>query len=106
MNKSLVTISSALAIVAAGGMAYAEGGSSAKAANANGVPGVELNVGDKAAKDGGLPGVEANIGANGDQRNIDTSNSSATDPRTLGAGPATSDVSSDVDGKSPRVDRS
>ncbi len=42
-----------------------------------GVPGVELNVGDNAS-DRGLPGVEMNVGRDGDQNNIDT--------RELGAG--------------------
>jgi hypothetical protein len=89
MNKQFVTLASALAIAASGGLVYAQSQSSEAAANANGVPGVELNVGKNAANDGGVPGVEMNAGANGDQQNVDTS--------TLGAG--SSDLST------PRVDR-
>jgi hypothetical protein len=101
MNKQLVSLTTALAIAAAGGFAYA-GGSSKAAADASGAPGVEVNVGSNAAKDGGLPGVEASIGADGDQKNI--ASSSAPDTSTLGAGPATSDTSSG-DLTQPRVDR-
>lgn len=50
---------------------------SQSARNQQGVPGVELNVGDNAS-DRGLPGVEMNVGRDGDQNNIDT--------RELGAG--------------------
>lgn len=92
MNKHLVSVTTAIAIAAAGGFAYAQ--SDAQSANNNGVPGVELNVGSNAKNDGGLPGVEMNAGAGGDQKNIDTS--------TLGAGPA--DTSSG-DLTQPQVDR-
>lgn len=46
-------------------------------AGQQGVPGVEVNVGNDAS-DRGLPGVEMNVGRQGDQDNMDT--------RTLGAG--------------------
>jgi hypothetical protein len=105
MNKHLVSISAAIAVATAGGLAFAQAtDSSAQAANANGVPGVEANVGANAKNDGGLPGVEMNIGADGDQKNI--GKNSATDTSKLGAGPATTDMNS---GSSttmqPRVDR-
>lgn len=93
MNKSIVTLTTALAIAAAGGLAYAQADNSG---SSNGVPGVEANVGANAKNDGGLPGVEMNIGADGDQKNVDTS--------TLGAGPATTDTGSS-DLTQPQVDR-
>jgi hypothetical protein len=49
-------------------------------AAANGVPGVETNVG-KNANDGGVPGVEMNVGRDGDQKNVDRT----TTTREMGA---------------------
>lgn len=103
MNKRLISATTALAIAAAGGFAYAQTGT-AQEADRNGVPGVEMNVGDNARNDGGLPGVEANIGADGDQKNIDTTTLGAgsadmnSDTSTLGAG-------NDTDLSQPRADR-
>jgi hypothetical protein len=109
MNKRLISATTAIAIAAAGGLAYAQSGGTAQEANNNGVPGVEVNVGDNARNDGGLPGVETNIGADGDQRNLGTNtmgagssdmNSTTNDTSTLGAG---NDTSSDL--YQPRADR-
>ena len=50
-------------------------------AGQQGVPGVEMNVGESAS-DRGVPGVEMNVGRDGDQDNLDTN--------TMGAGADTS----------------
>jgi hypothetical protein len=116
MNKRTSTLSIA-AVFAASVLALQSpiaGAAGDQSASQQGVPGVEMNVGESAS-DRGLPGVEMNIGAQGDQSNIDT--------RTLGAGPADTTMGSEssdtstlgasgeietgTDGsmRSPRVDR-
>ena len=102
MNKQLVSITTALAIATAGGLAFAQSDKNPNAAADGGVPKVEMNVGADAKNDGGLPGVEANVGADGDQKNINTANT-ANDTTTLGAGPATTDMSTDMN--QPKADR-
>jgi hypothetical protein len=82
MNKrhSTLSIAAVLAASAFALQAGAAGDTSASgsaAGSQQGVPGVELNVGNDAS-DRGLPGVEMNIGRQGDQRNLDT--------RAMGAG--------------------
>lgn len=108
MNKH-TTIFSIAAVIAASGLALqaplaGAADDSARAADAQGVPGVEMNVGNNAS-DRGLPGVEANVGAQGDQNNAigapgDQDN---IDTRTLGAG---ADTGLDADGsRALRADR-
>ena len=105
MNKRTTTSLSIAAVLAASalvlqapvasaqGNAASSGSTTAQASSdQNGVPGVEMNVGNNAS-DRGLPGVEMNIGKDGDQPNINSS----TDTRTLGAG---SDLSGSTSGDS------
>ena len=88
MNKRNTALSIAAIAAASAFAVHAQnyGGSSDTNAQTNntqttesrqGVPGVEMNVGNNAS-DRGLPGVEMNVGRDGDQKNIDT--------QTLGAG--------------------
>lgn len=84
MNKRNTALSIAAVLAASTLAVHAQnygGGSSDTNAQTNntqqGVPGVEMNVGNDASNRG-LPGVEMNVGAEGDQKNIDT--------QTLGAG--------------------
>lgn len=82
MNKRNSALSVAAVVAASvfalhSQVAGAAGETDKSASGQQGVPGVELNVGDNAS-DRGLPGVEMNVGRDGDQKNIDT--------QTLGAG--------------------
>lgn len=81
MNKhstlSIAAIVAASAFALHSQVAGAADDSKQSSSGQQGVPGVELNVGDNAS-DRGLPGVEMNVGRDGDQKNIDT--------QTLGAG--------------------
>lgn len=118
MNKRTSTLSIA-AVFAASVLALqapiaGAAGDTASSSAQQGVPGVEMNVGENAS-DRGLPGVEMNVGAQGDQSNIDTRTlgagsadttmgSESSDTSTLGA---SGEIQTGTDGsmRSPRVDR-
>lgn len=105
MNKRNTTLSVA-AVFAASVLALqapiAGAQDNSASSSQQGVPGVEMNVGDNAS-DRGLPGVEMNAGAQGDQNNIDTN----VDTSTLGAGSADTSIGADSEDStlSPRADR-
>lgn len=103
MNKRNTTLSIAAVFAASvlalqAPIAGAQSTSAESNSSQQGVPGVEMNVGENAS-DRGLPGVEMNAGAQGDQNNVDTS--------TLGAGSADTSIGADSEDStlSPRADR-
>lgn len=88
MNKRNSTLSIAAVLAASVLALQAPIAGAQSSSGQQGVPGVEVNVGDNAS-DRGLPGVEMNVGRDGDQNNVDigrNGDQNNVDTRALGAG--------------------